>query len=176
MSVGRKEGNNLVEKAGKAIIDLAFSLSSRHAISNAACSEGMRLRNVCEYNGKLYKLNLDGTRGDEIKMGGGLPRLDLKKPVHAFTSSAPSGLPAGATYGLTFTATEKCYLSGGLLGSYASAGILTINGFEYAHSGVPVNNNGGNAVYIDCLELSEGDVVQINRSNSYLYIYKLKED
>ena len=66
MAVGRKESNTLMEKAGKAIVDLAFNLASRNAISNAACSEGMRLRNVCEYNGKLYKLNLDGTRGEEL--------------------------------------------------------------------------------------------------------------
>ena len=70
MSVSRKENGALVKKAGLGIIDNILNKFSNHAISNSAVSEGMALRNVTLYNGKLYQLNLDGTRGDEIEMGG----------------------------------------------------------------------------------------------------------
>lgn len=68
MSVSRKENGSLVKKAGRALVDLALSLTSNNAVANSAVSEGMTLRNVTLYNGKLYQLNLDGTRGDEISM------------------------------------------------------------------------------------------------------------
>ena len=73
MAVGRKETTggvaSLVKKAGQTIIDLALSKNSNNAISNAATSTALELRNVCLYNGKLYQINLDGTRGDEIVLG-----------------------------------------------------------------------------------------------------------
>ena len=68
MSISRKENGSLIKKAGLGIIDNILNKFSNNAITNSAVSEGMILRNVTLYNGKLYQLNLDGTRGDEISM------------------------------------------------------------------------------------------------------------
>ena len=71
MSVYRKESNSLVPKAGLGIIDNIFNRFSSHAISNAKTTEALILRNVMydESDGKLYKVGIDGVKGDEIKMG-----------------------------------------------------------------------------------------------------------
>ncbi len=112
MSVGRKESNNLVEKAGKAIIDLAFSLSSRNAISNAACSEGMRLRNVTLYNGKLYQLGLDGQRGDEIKMSGLVNLVEREPKDNMLYYSSGYGQAISIVTTKFKVSVPNCYYSG----------------------------------------------------------------
>lgn len=169
MSVSRKENGNLVKKAGRVLVDLALSLTSNNAISNAACSEGMRLRNVCEYNGKLYKLNLDGTRGDEIKMGD--VSLDFAHPLHVLASSIPSGEPTTQTYGLSYTPTDECYLMGSfdvLAGNnFHTLKIRTINAF------VSASNSGSHGSdVVPCTKLNVGDVVTVNYSEPYLHIFK----
>lgn len=160
MSVGRKESGNLLEKAGKAIVDLAFSLSSRNAISNAACSEGMRLRNVCEYNGKLYKLNLDGTRGDEIKMGGGMPVLNYGQPIKTFTAND------------TYTAVDGDYLYiAFMLGTGSGSAEVSIDGTIISN----YFRQAGSSAFTGAIKLKAGQIVTTNSDFNVSKVYIVRE-
>lgn len=52
MSISRKENGSLVKKAGRALVDLALSLTSNHAAANSAVTEA-----ITEINRNLTKLN-----------------------------------------------------------------------------------------------------------------------
>lgn len=52
MSVSRKENGSLVKKAGRAVVDLALSLTSNHAVANSAVTEA-----ITEINNDLTDLN-----------------------------------------------------------------------------------------------------------------------
>ena len=97
--------------------------------------------------------------------GGSMPTLDYTNYLHIFTSSAPSDIPSGATYGLSFTANKDCYLHGVYL-PYNNK--LTINGKEMcsytASSGfIPVT-----------WKLSAGDIVTVQGAVSCLYVLSEK--
>ena len=100
------------------------------------------------------------------KIGGlGMPTLDYTNYLHIFTSSAPSDIPSGATYGLSFIANKDCYLHGVYL-PYNNK--LTINGKEMcpytASSGfVPLT-----------WKLSASDVVTVQGAVSSLYVLSEK--
>ena len=49
MSVSRKENGSLVKKAGRALVDLALSLTSNHAVANSAVT------NQISANGNIFK-------------------------------------------------------------------------------------------------------------------------
>ena len=51
MSVSRKENGSLVKKAGRALVDLALSLTSNHAVANSAVTEA-----ITEINRNLSNL------------------------------------------------------------------------------------------------------------------------
>ena len=173
MSVYRKESNSLVPKAGLGIIDNIFNRFSNHAISNAKTTEALILRNVMydESDGKLYKVGIDGTKGDEIKMG--MPSLDYTNYLHVFDSTAPSGMPSGATYGLTFTATEDCYLFGyGAVHKGGGVTFASINDTVRVCTYAMTSSSGQYIPENVCVKLNRGDVVKTDTASSYLYILK----
>ena len=103
-------------------------------------------------NNKMYTINVDGTLGGEIKMGG-VPALDYDNPLHIFTSV------------FTYTANDVCYLHGIYL-PYNNK--LMINGKELcpytASSGfVPIT-----------WKLSAGDTVSVQSAVSSLYVLSEK--
>ena len=49
MSVSRKENGSLVKKAGRALVDLALSLTSHHAVANSVVT------NQISANGNIFK-------------------------------------------------------------------------------------------------------------------------
>lgn len=99
--------------------------------------------------------------------GGGMPTLDYTNYLHVFLSSAPSDLPSGATYGLTFTATKDCYIVG-LIGSTASVAFtLKIN----SRTIVDTTNNRSCMVN---LKLTSGDVVTITNATDTLHVFDTK--
>ena len=157
MSVYRKESNSLVPKAGLGIIDNIFNRFSNHAISNAKTTEALILRNVMydESDGKLYKVGIDGTKGEEIKMG--MPLLDYANPLHKF----------GTT--LTYTANQDCYLTGsisGVGGQYNVPSVVTINNNPSYQASVTGSTT------IPPIKLQAGDTVTCSINSSYLGIYK----
>lgn len=133
MSISRKENGSLVKKAGKALVDLAFSLTSNKAVANRVVSEGMALRNVTLYNGKLYQLNLDGTRGDEIEVSAVKRVLRGNKTIGNTTYTAPVtiAIPLGTTvvpskckvtlYGNTSTSGDYAFTCGFYVDSLTSS-------------------------------------------------------
>ena len=100
----------------------------------------------------------------------GFPSLDYGNYLHVFSTSAPSGIPSGASYGLTFTATKDCYL----VGHVYSRTILSINGVPIAQS-----HNGGGSVWENggtpaILKLTQGDIVSVTDSTEMLHVFAEK--
>lgn len=105
MSVSRKENGSLVKKAGRAVVDLALSLTSNHAVANSAVTEAITkinndltdysvntpLRNVTYYNGKLYQITSTGQRGSEIAVSKtAIPDLLNPTDIPSSMTKAPS--------------------------------------------------------------------------------------
>jgi len=104
---------------------------------------------------KLYQVNSDGTKGNEIKMG--LPSLNFTTPLHTFSSG-----------NLTYTATKDCYVFGVINASAACN--LKINGLVVAS--VVLAGSDGRALSAEnpmCIKISSGDVVVASRASN-LYI------
>lgn len=100
----------------------------------------------------------------------GFPSLNYTNYLHVFTSSAPSGKPSGASYGLTFTATKDCYL----VGHVYSNTTLSINDVPIAKS-----HNGGGSVWENggtpaMLKLTRGDTVSVTASTEMLHVFAEK--
>lgn len=170
MSVLRKENDSLVKKAGRALVDLALSLTSNHAVANSAVSTAIAARNVTLYNGKLYEINLDGTRGAEIQIGGGsMPTLNFRNPLHTFSSG-----------NLTFRATKECYISGatGTVGAFASNCTISINGTIIATPNTVIYGSGsGGAVgisYVPPIKITSGDIVTVGTASPNLHVFEEK--
>ena len=90
-----------------------------------------------------------------------MPTLDYRNYLHVFASSAPSDLPSGASYGLSFTANKTCYL----VGTYkAHIGFIKINNTALALSNDATDNL--NWVYIPPLKLERGDTVTVSTSTT----------
>ena len=99
-----------------------------------------------------------------------MPTLDYTNYLHVFSSTAPSNLPSGATYGLSFTATKDCYLVGSVAqGSTGGEEIVSING--RAITATPV----GTSEFI-YLKISARDTVSISHlnSNGKLHVFREK--
>lgn len=118
--------------------------------------------------------DVDGAIKEVYKMSG-LPRLDFTNYLHVFSSSAPSGMPSGATYGLTFTATQDCYLLGALTSSGNAGQVVYINDVPVYES-LLQNVYGQLKVTIPYTRLSSGDVVRLSSANGSVHIFKAKED
>ena len=119
----------------------------------------------------MYQITSAGQRGSEIKMG--FPSLDYGNYLHVFSTTAPSGMPTGASYGLTYTATEDCYLYGDCSGVQTYTDV-TINGTKLTgklNVGVP-NSQGGIHVHDYYDKLKAGDVVTVSANSAKLYIMK----
>ena len=169
MSVYRKESNSLVPKAGLGIIDNIFNRFSNHAISNAKTTEALILRNVMydESDGKLYKVGIDGTKGDEIKMG--MPIYDFANYLHVFASTAPSGMPSGATYGLTYTLSKDAYLVGSMSADSGKTS-LTIDGTVVGET----NSYGVGSGFIE-LKVKAGSTITVSVACPRLHVYDIEE-
>lgn len=110
---------------------------------------------------KWYEINSDGTIGGEIKMGN--PSIDYDNYIHVFSSTAPSDMPTGATYGFTFTATQDCYLCGTTMRD------VSIDGHPYfsgSYGGTAYATN----IIIQDLKLTAGDVVTVNSEAPTLHV------
>lgn len=95
---------------------------------------------------KLYLVNVDGTKGSEIEMGGA-PALDWNNPI--------ASLSGGASH----TATKSCYIAGVMWGSDGQA--LTINGKTLTR----VTGN-TSSFHISPIKISAGDVIVCNGSGT----------
>lgn len=110
---------------------------------------------------KWYEINSDGTIGGEIKMGN--PSIDYDNYIHVFSATAPADMPASATYGFTFTATQDCYIYGSTIRD------IVINGHSYfsaTYGGSAFNTN----IVIDGLKLTAGDVVAVSNDAPALHV------
>lgn len=113
-------------------------------------------------NGNFYEIG-----------GGGMPDLDYRNYLHAFTSSAPSDLPTGATYGLSFTASKECYICGYVYSGPINICVLSIDDIQIATS-VDVEYNGQRrcGCYISPLKINTGDVVSVSAEASMLHVFE----
>ena len=96
-----------------------------------------------------------------------MPTFDFTNYLHIFSASAPSGIPSGATYGNTYTASSSCYLVG-----FASAD---------GNQKVQINKTVlqlGNTSYRDSgfinIKLSAGDTVTVAFATESMHILKEK--
>lgn len=94
--------------------------------------------------------------------GGGMPDLNYTTPLHTFDTSSGDG------HGLTYTASNTCYLVGSF--QLGSSQPITLNGNDIvisSDSGVVANG------FINGLKLNAGDVVVCGRQELGLHVYGL---
>lgn len=128
------------------------SYKTNNEISSATATKTGQTRYS---GGKLQYYN--GTTWINVEIGGVMPKLDFRNPLHSFTSG-----------NLTFTATKDCYLVGGSTGNSTATIAInsTIIGESHNYSGAQ------NAWWTSGIKLSSSDIVTVSSALPNLHVFE----
>lgn len=105
---------------------------------------------------KLYKVNSDGTKGEEIKMG--MPIYDYEHPLHTFDAN-----------NLSYTLTKDAYLVGSISVNSGSTDV-TIKNTVMATS----NSYGVGSGFIN-VKVQSGSTITVTKACPALHVYDIEE-